>query len=113
MQTRAKPTGGLVAGLLALLLATPALAEDPSFSLTLRGQSFEPATLEVPAGQKITLHITNTNATPAEFESETLRREKVIPPGQTVVVYVGPLRPGRYEFEDEFHPKARGVLIAR
>jgi hypothetical protein len=49
----------------------------------------------------------------AEFESQALRREKVIPPGATATVYIGPLQPGRYEFFDDFRPTNRGFVVAK
>jgi hypothetical protein len=42
-------------------------ADTPSVSLTLRNHRFEPVELEVPAGQKIELHVINADPTPAEF----------------------------------------------
>jgi hypothetical protein len=100
--------------LLALLLAWPAAAADtPTASLTIRNRAFEPVELVVPAGQKIELHVRNADAAAAEFESDELHREKVVPAGQEVVVFIGPLRAGRYEFFDDFNPTARGHIVAR
>lgn len=101
--------------LLPLLLAAGAAAADtPSFTLTIRNHRFEPTELEVPAGQKIELHVINQDATPEEFESTDLHREKVVTGGQQITVYVGPLRPGSYEFFGDFNPStARGHLIAK
>jgi heme/copper-type cytochrome/quinol oxidase subunit 2 len=100
--------------LLALLLAWPAAAADtPTASLTIRNRAFEPTELEVPAGQKIELHVRNADAAASEFESDELHREKVVPAGQEVVVFIGPLRAGRYEFFDDFNPAARGHIVAR
>ena len=45
-----------------------------------------------------------------EFESVSLRVEKVIGAGSTGVVNVRPLSPGRYEFYDDFHQETRGFL---
>jgi len=59
------------------------------------------------------LTIRNEQATPAEFESTSLHREKVVAPGSSASVFVGPLQPGRYEFFDDFHPASRGVLVVR
>jgi heme/copper-type cytochrome/quinol oxidase subunit 2 len=96
-----------------LLQPGPAQTQTPSFSIAVRGNAFVPPELSVPAGQKIELHITNEGAAAAEFESAELRREKIVPPGQQVTVYVGPLRPGSYNFFDDFNPQTRGRLIAR
>ena len=82
-------------------------------SLTIRNRAFESAELEVPAGQKIELHIRNADAAAAEFESTELHREKVVPAGQEVVIFIGRLRAGRYEFFDDFNPRSRGHIVAR
>jgi hypothetical protein len=96
-----------------LLLGQPAFAETPTASLTIRNQQFEPSELQVPADQKIELHIRNTDPQPAEFESGELHREKVVPGGQEVVVFIGPLRAGSYEFFNDFHPTSRGHVVAQ
>ena len=100
--------------LVPVLLPPSARADEtPKASLTIRNHAFEPADLEVPAGQKIELHVKNADPTPAEFESAELHREKVIPAGQEAVVFIGPLRAGRYEFFDDFNPASRGHIVAR
>jgi heme/copper-type cytochrome/quinol oxidase subunit 2 len=101
--------------LLALMLAWPAAAADnnTTASLTIRDRAFDPAELVVPAGQKIELHIRNADTAASEFESSELHREKVVPAGQEVVVFIGPLRAGRYEFFDDFNPRSRGHIVAR
>jgi hypothetical protein len=93
----------------------PAAAqEEPTFTLTIKDHKFDPTDVEVPAGVKIKLIVKNADPTPEEFESIELRREKVIPGGQEGIVFVGPLKPGRYEFFGDFNPKsARGHLIAK
>jgi Cupredoxin-like domain len=96
-----------------IAIAAPALADVPKVSIALRDDGFAPSEVQVPTGTKIELSITNEQKSAAEFESKSLRREKVIPPGATATVYVGPLQPGRYEFFDEFHPKNRGFLVAK
>ncbi len=98
---------------LALLLAWPAAAADTTASLTIRNRAFDPPELEVPAGQKIELHVHNADAAASEFESAELHREKVVPAGKEVVVFIGPLRAGRYEFFDDFHPSSRGHIVAK
>jgi len=68
----------------------------------------------VPAGQKLRLVIENKDSTPEEFESYELNREKIVAPGSKITVFVGPLKPGRYEFFGDFNPKtARGWLVVR
>jgi hypothetical protein len=101
-----------------LLVSLPGLravaADNPRVSLTLRNHRFEPVELEVPSGQKIELHVINADPTPAEFESADLHREKLVPGNQEVVIFIGPLRAGRFEFFDDYNPAtARGHIVAR
>lgn len=93
-------------------LCLSAWAADNEYPLVIRDHRFEPAEIRVPAQQKIKLIVHNQDATPEEFESHELNREKVIAPGAKATIFVGPLKPGRYPFFGEFHDKtARGVLI--
>ena len=56
----------------------------------------------------------NLDNSPEEFESYSLHREKLIPAGGQITVYVGPLDPGRYDFFGEFHSDtAKGQIIAK
>ena len=96
-----------------LLVASTAAAETPTANLTIRNRVFEPTELNVPAGQKIELRVRNEDTAASEFESHELHREKVVPAGQEVVVNIGPLRAGRYEFFDDFNPKSRGHIVAK
>lgn len=102
-----------VAVLLALVAAVPAVAEDPSFAITLKDGQFVPSELHIPAGVKVRLVLRNDNPTPAEFESPEMHREKVVTPGQEITVFIAPLDPGSYEFFDDFHPQTRGHLVAK
>ncbi|HXG29568.1 MAG TPA: cupredoxin domain-containing protein [Nevskiales bacterium] len=99
------------------LLFMPLLAQSaelPSYALVIRENRFEPSSLVIPAGQKVKLVVTNQDASPEEFESHELNREKVIPGNSSATIYVGPLKPGRYPFFGEFHPNtAQGTLIAQ
>jgi hypothetical protein len=88
-------------------------AADLDASIIIKNHRFEPVELKVPANQRIKLMIHNQDSTPEEFESHALNREKVIPAGAKTVIYLGPLKQGRYEFMGEFNPAtAKGVVIA-
>ena len=94
-------------------VSIPALATDPEFSLLITGHRFEPAELRVPANTRVKLTVQNQDATPEEFESHALNREKLIPAGSKGVIYIGPLKPGRYEYFGELNPtSAKGVILA-
>ena len=100
----------------ALLLAVASLAraEDPTFDITLKDHKFMPAEISVPSNTKIKLVVKNEDATPAEFESKKLNREKVIPGKSQATIFVGPLKPGEYVFVDEYHESTTtGKLIAK
>jgi hypothetical protein len=97
----------------ALLLPGLAPAADPEFNLTIRDHRFEPAELRVPAGKKIKLTIDNQDASPEEFESHELNREKVIPAKSKLSIFIGPLKAGKYPYVGEFNQKtANGVIVA-
>jgi hypothetical protein len=99
-----------------LLASAPAFAALDEYTLTIKGNTFDPIVLTVPSGKKFKLLVVNQDSTPAEFESKVLGREKVIPGKSTGVINMGPLQPGRYGFVEEFHesqPGARGTLIVQ
>ena len=110
--TKFRRTAGFV-GLLLLACAPTALADDPSFSIVLKNNQFVPSEVQIPAGVKVKLVVRNENPTPSEFESTQFHREKVVPPGQEIAVFVGPLKAGSYEFFDDFHPETRGHLMVK
>lgn len=99
---------------LSALVHPVAQAASPEFSLVIKDHKFTPTELEVPAGQKIRLVVENHDPTPEEFESYELNREKIVAGNGKIVLFVGPLKPGRYEFFGEFNmATARGWLVAR
>ncbi len=103
-----------LAMLLVALLPRPAAASDmPSYDLTLDNGKLIPEVLEVKAGEKFVIQLHNAGNTPAEFESNSLRKEKVLAPGVKSFVVIHPLRAGSYDFFDDFHlPDARGKVVA-
>jgi hypothetical protein len=102
-----------VAAALAAVVVAPAFADDPSFAIMLKNGQFVPSEVRVPAGVKVKLVVRNENPVVSEFESTELHREKVVPPGGQIDVFVGPLDPGSYEFFDDFHPQTRGQLVVK
>jgi len=89
-------------------------ADLPTFQLTAKDGRFTPERVEVPAGQKFKLVVSNEGPGPEEFESRELNREKVIPAGQKAEIILGPLKAGTYGFFGEFHPEtAKGQIVAK
>ena len=103
-----------VFGGIALCCAAPARSDEGDYTLTIKDRQFVPPEIVIPAGKKISLQVKNLDATPSEFESTDLNREKVVSGGGTITVFIGPLRPGRYEFFDDFNPDtAHGHIVAK
>jgi len=101
---------------LAMLLAsTHVLADElPIYKLTIQKGRFIPETIEVKAGVKFKLLITNLGPGPEEFESYELKKESVMGEGTTRPLVFAPLKPGIYPFFGEFHlDTAKGRIVAK
>lgn len=98
----------------AALYASAAHAGLPTYAVGAKDGRLTPATLAVPAGVRFKIVIRNEGREPVEFESLQLRKEKVLAPGARSFVVIAPLKPGEYDFFDEFHPDtAKGRIVAR
>ncbi len=102
--------------LCALILLTfwlpAAWSKAPVYELEIRDHLFHPEELRIPAHTKVKLIVYNRDATPEEFESYELNREKVIIGGRKANIFIGPLEPGTYPFFGEFNPKtAQGRVV--
>ena len=92
-----------------------AVADDAArVNVTLKDHKFSPAEPTAPAGNPIIVDVSNLDSTPSEFESKTLRVEKVVPGGGKIAVQIRPLGPGRYRFFDDYHEDtAEGFLVVK
>lgn len=100
--------------LFVLLLPFTSFAADADYTLVIKDHRFQPAELTIPAGKKIKLLIDNQDATPEEFDSFALNREKVITGNGKATLYIGPLDAGRYPFMGEFNAAtAQGVVVSQ
>jgi plastocyanin len=99
----------------AIFTASSVYAADlPTFNLTAKDGKFAPELLEMPAGQKIQLIVKNEGPGAEEFESTDLNREKVVPPGKTITLFLGPLKEGSYVYFGDFHPDtAHGKIVVK
>ena len=104
-----------VAALLAgLVVSAPSAHAEDVISLEIHNHRFVPDHLDVPANVKFKVIVKNSDDTPEEFESRDLNREKLVTPGQSITVFLGPLSPGTYKFFGDFHQDtAQGVMVAK
>ncbi len=81
-----------------------AAGELPTFEIVVRDGRFTPARLEVPAGHRVKLILINEGPGPLEFENDEMHVEKVLGAGARSFVVLPKLKPGQYDFIDEFNP---------
>jgi hypothetical protein len=105
----------ILAASLALVAGASTATADPApIPVTLKNHQFTPNQIKVAANQPVVLNVTNADALAEEFDSTALKVEKVIAGGQSGLVRIHPLRPGRYAFMGEYHSAtAQGVVIAQ
>lgn len=97
-----------------LFAGLAAADEMPVMKLVARDGVFEPLTVEVPAGQKFKIEISNEGKGPMEFESRDLKQEKVLAAGAKSAVVINALKPGTYLFFDDYHADApKGRIVAK
>jgi Cupredoxin-like domain len=115
--------GPAIAALIAAFAVAPAAAqtapqptpvnESGQIVLTLENHIFTPAEIHVRAGQKTQILLKNLDATAEEFDSTTLKVEKVIAGHSEGVLRLRALEPGSYPFVGEYNSAiAKGQVIA-
>jgi iron uptake system EfeUOB component EfeO/EfeM len=100
-----------------MLLAAFSIAveagEANNLKISITDQGFVPNEMSLPAGKKIQLIVQNNRQLPSEFESYPLNREKIVPAGKQVRIWIGPLSPGKYAFFDDLNPGFKGHIIVQ
>jgi hypothetical protein len=99
-----------------LLTNFTALAQEQKNEILvqIKDHRFQPEIIEVAANQKFKLLVENLDKTLEEFESNDLRKEKLVGGGKKVIIIIGPLKPGEYKFFGDFHQKtAQGKILSR
>ena len=97
----------------AALVAEAHAQQAVTLSVSVKNHRFEPAQLSAPANTPVVINVKNLDSTQMEFESVSLRVEKVVAGNGQASVRIRPLAPGRYEFYDDFNQQAEGVLVVR
>lgn len=87
--------------------------EAANVTVSIKNHRFQPAEVPAPANVPIILRVKNLDPTPMEFESVSLRVEKVVTGNGEGIIRLRPLAPGRYNFFDDFNQQANGVLVVR
>lgn len=96
-----------------LLLGATGAGATQTVQLTLKDHRFTPAAVQVPAGERFRIELTNQDDTTDELESTDMKFEKIVVPGGKIGVFAGPLHPGTYKFYDEYHQEtAIGQITA-
>jgi heme/copper-type cytochrome/quinol oxidase subunit 2 len=99
---------------IALLPVSPSQAQQATeIQVTYSNGQFQPSEVRAPADKPIAFRVKNLDAKAMEFESKSLRVEKVVAANSEGVINVRALKPGRYEFYDDFNEKARGALVVQ
>lgn len=94
------------------LAVSGALADEPII-LHLKNHKFSPSTIKVKANQPSMIILYNDDDTADEFDSSSLKIEKVVPGRNKGNIRVRALAPGKYPFMGEYHAAtAQGVVIA-
>jgi hypothetical protein len=112
---RGGPIAAILLAAIAILFASMGsrAQEAAAVAISVKNHQFQPAEIHAPANKPLAIRVKNLDAMPIEFESVSLRVEKVIVAGGEGVVNVRPLAPGRYEFFDDFHQQTRGFLVVQ
>src|SRR4051812_41770297 len=99
--------------LLLLLGLGGAMAQNQytTVQIVVKGKKFVPSEVKAPVNARIVIRVKNQDAVAVEFESKSLKVEKVVAPNSEGLVRVGPLKAGKYEFFDDFNMSNRGTLI--
>ena len=99
---------------IAVLPFSPSLAQQAAeVQISYSKGQFQPSEIRAPADRAIALRVRNMDGKAMEFESKSLRVEKVVAANSEGVINIRALKPGRYEFYDDFNEKARGALTVQ
>jgi plastocyanin len=120
MSTTANKMKRIVAALVAAALwlvfigVPQASAQQVTVQISIKNHRFQPAEITAPANQPIVIRIKNLDPTPMEFESISLRVEKIVPGNSEASANIRALAPGSYKFFDDFHKDTgNGVLVVK
>jgi hypothetical protein len=104
----------ILAVLFVATISAPSSAQQTAnVTVSVKNHRFQPGEIHAPANVPIELRVKNLDSAPMEFESVSLRVEKVVTGNGEGIIRIRPLAPGRYEFFDDFDPETRGALVTK
>ena len=104
----------LTTALTFICISTSAIAADKEYLIQIKDHKFQPDVVEIAAGEKFILVIENLDKTLEEFESDDLKKEKLVHAGKKITIPVNALKVGEYKFYGDFHQKtAQGKVIVK
>ena len=111
-KTDVKPLMVFVATIFLLMAINSAYAAE--YEVIIKDHRFIPDEIEMSSGEKHRLIVHNNDATPEEFESYELNREKIITGHSKAVIFLPSLEPGTYPFFGEFNEDtAQGRIVVK
>ena len=91
---------------------TPASADEP-IVVHLKNHKFSPSVIKVKANKPSMITLYNDDGSADEFDSSSLKIERVVPGRAKANIRVRALAPGKYPFMGEFNAStAQGVVIS-
>lgn len=102
---------GVFVALAFVLSGAAASGEEATVLISVKGKRFQPSEIRGPANRPIVLRVKNQDGAAMEFESVSLRVEKVVAANSEGIIRLRPLAAGRYEFFDDFNQANRGTLV--
>ena len=84
------------------------------YIIKIKNHRFEPDVINVPANTKFKITIENLDNTIEEFESDDLKKEKLVGANKKITLKIQALKAGEYKFYGDFHQKtAQGKIIVK
>lgn len=97
-----------------VLFCFPVFAEIRTVEVLAKDGKFSPTEIEMTTQERIILVINNQGSDAEEFESIPLHKEKIVLPGRSISLKIGPLPKGVYHFFGDFHPEtAQGNITVK
>ena len=84
------------------------------FLVQIKNHKFIPDVINAESNKAFRLVIENLDNTLEEFESDDLKKEKLVGANKKIIINIQPLKSGEYKFYGDFHQKtAQGKIIIK